>query len=190
MSQTEKAKQFAMQAHGEQLYGDQAYAEHLRRVSYQARELSQEYEVDPDLTGAVGWLHDCLEDTTTTAENLLSSGFDPRVVDAVVLLSHEKGEERSIYLKKISQNLLALIVKSADNNDNANKERNDKLARVEPERAQRLRNKYARERVTIDEYLAKYIKVQATPVQVHSKTNRSIRKEGGVVSEPRAHDFI
>ena len=64
----------------------------------------------------VALLHDVIEDTDTTKEELLQKGFSPEVVDAVTLLSHDKSISYEDYVRRIKEsgNRIAVEVKLAD----------------------------------------------------------------------------
>ena len=68
----------------------------------------------------VGYLHDVVEDTDTTLEDLERMGFTRNVIEAVGLLTHEKGVPYEEYLEKIisSNNRTAIQVKKNDLNHN------------------------------------------------------------------------
>ena len=63
-----------------------------------------------------GLLHDVVEDTDWTFEDLLAAGIEPRVVDALRLLTHQEGEDYMAYIERIrfSSNFIARTVKSFD----------------------------------------------------------------------------
>lgn len=67
----------------------------------------------------VAALHDVLEDTDVT-ESELREKFPAKIIDAVVLLTHRKGEPYSDYIARIKTNSLAIEVKLADLNNNMN----------------------------------------------------------------------
>jgi hypothetical protein len=80
-------------------------------------------------------LHDVIEDTEYTADDLLAMGYPREVVKAVQLLSRPQGESRPNYMDWIrsiaaSGNRLAIRVKIADNEDNCDPER---VAALPPE---------------------------------------------------------
>lgn len=60
----------------------------------------------------VAILHDVLEDTDATEEEILAFGED--ILKAVKLLTREKGADEEIYLQHILENEYAKIVKEAD----------------------------------------------------------------------------
>lgn len=76
---------------------------------------------------ATAWLHDVIEDTSVTAEDLQYFGIPVDVVDAVVLLTKQKGVPNDVYYQKVKKNLRARIVKLADMLDNTDPERMMKL---------------------------------------------------------------
>lgn len=63
---------------------------------------------------ATAWLHDVLEDTETTSEQLREAGIPPIVIDAVELLTREKGQSYEDYLHWVAQNEITRKVKIAD----------------------------------------------------------------------------
>ncbi|WP_329787169.1 HD domain-containing protein [Lentzea sp. DG1S-22] len=93
-------------------------------------------------------LHDVIEDTPVTADDLLARGCPPAVVDAVVALSHLDGEPQEDYLRRVAANPLALSVKRADIGDNLSPAR---IARLDEETQERLKAKYARALRLLDE---------------------------------------
>jgi hypothetical protein len=62
----------------------------------------------------VGYLHDVLEDTDLTAQDLRDRGFGDEVVSAVELLTHGRHERYADYAVRVAQNPLARRVKRAD----------------------------------------------------------------------------
>jgi len=62
----------------------------------------------------VALLHDVVEDSDTTLDDLRSMGFSDRIVDAVNAVTKKDGESYGVYLKKIKENDLAKAVKLGD----------------------------------------------------------------------------
>ena len=62
----------------------------------------------------VAYLHDVVEDTDVTIQDLKEAGFSEAVLDAVRAMTHGDGEPREEYLKRVKANPLARKVKLAD----------------------------------------------------------------------------
>lgn len=80
----------------------------------------------------VALLHDIVEDTDVTLEDLRSLGYSSAVIDAVNLVTRPEGAGRKAYLDWIrdiaaSGNRMAIRVKIADNEDNSDPARVDTL---------------------------------------------------------------
>lgn len=67
---------------------------------------------------AVAWLHDVLEDTMTTAVDLMNAKLSTSVINAVIALTKVHGESYMAYLSEVKANPLARRVKIADILDN------------------------------------------------------------------------
>lgn len=83
----------------------------------------------------VALLHDVVEDSDITIEDLISRGFAPEIIDAVRLLTKEKNQEYMDYIESIKSNTLAREVKIADMRHNARLWRLDEIHRSDRERA-------------------------------------------------------
>lgn len=100
---------------------------------------------DPDRQ-MVAVLHDVVEDTPVTIEDLRAAGVTEDRLDAIDALTKRPGEQLETYWDRVRANLIALDVKLADIGDNSDPERLAVLAVTDPARAERLRAKYARAR--------------------------------------------
>lgn len=58
-------------------------------------------------------LHDVVEDTAWTLDELKQEGFSSAVIEAVACLTHSEGDSYDVYIEKISKNALARKVKIA-----------------------------------------------------------------------------
>lgn len=67
---------------------------------------------------ATAWLHDVLEDTGLTRDELVERGVKPEVAHAVVCLTKMPGEPYENYLRVVKANPIARKVKIADMLDN------------------------------------------------------------------------
>ncbi len=66
------------------------------------------------LAEAVAWLHDVLEDTAITVDDLKRSGVPDEVITRVVLLTNKGGIAYEHYLEHIKADAVATKVKIAD----------------------------------------------------------------------------
>lgn len=91
-----RARAFALKAHGSQQYGPFPYQYHLARVVEAADEFYAELDgpIAHELLTAAAWLHDVLEDTETTVRDL-HVAFGPTVTALVVALTDEEGRNRA-----------------------------------------------------------------------------------------------
>jgi (p)ppGpp synthase/HD superfamily hydrolase len=117
------------------------YWGHLARVAAYAETIRgrtsapfDRYDVE-----AVAWLHDVLEDTPVTYDELRIAGMNPSVCQAVALLTH-RGQPRAEYLSRVAAQPLARLVKIADTLDNTNPVR--RAAIPDADRRERLARKY------------------------------------------------
>jgi hypothetical protein len=66
----------------------------------------------------VALLHDTLEDTELTVEEMYQAGVPRDVVEAVVVLTRRAGESYAAYMARVAKNELAAAVKPFDMWDN------------------------------------------------------------------------
>ena len=71
-----------------------------------------------DLEMSVALLHDVIEDSDITAEQLLAEDIPAEVVEAVVCLSKNENEDYQDFVARAKKNKLAAKVKIADIEDN------------------------------------------------------------------------
>lgn len=70
--------------------------------------------MDTEDSVCVALLHDTVEDTSITFEDLINEGFNDNVIEALKLLTHIDDTPYMEYIKKIKTNPLAVKVKLAD----------------------------------------------------------------------------
>lgn len=92
-----------------------------------------------DLEMMVGALHDVIEDSAVTQEDLTEQGYPDDVRDALALLTKREGEEYREFIERIAPSQLARVVKIADLEDNMDVRRLDKIGPAEAERLQKYR---------------------------------------------------
>lgn len=76
--------------------------------------------LDDTVGQCVALLHDVIEDSDTTAEDLLAEGFPDAVVTAVVVLTKHKRESYEAFIDRIRVHPLARKIKLLDIEDNLN----------------------------------------------------------------------
>lgn len=97
---------------------------------------------------AAGVLHDVLEDTPLTADDLRARGCPEQVVRAVESVTRRAGEPYEEMVRRAAADPLGRLVKLADNAHNSDEGR---LGLLPAEQAERLRAKYARARRILEE---------------------------------------
>jgi hypothetical protein len=88
------------------------YVDHPGRVAERFDIVAEPIEA------AAAWLHDVLEDTPITAQELLEAGVLPEIVDVVRLLTRTPDVSPDEYYARIRRHPSALAVKLADIDDN------------------------------------------------------------------------
>ena len=105
-SQSEKAYEIAKKAHlGQVDKAGEDYIKHPEKVAS---------FVKTDEEKAVAYLHDVIEDTELTLEDLNEYGFSKEVIEAVDIITKKRGEDYQSYLNSVKNNKLARAVKLAD----------------------------------------------------------------------------
>ena len=105
-SQSEKAYEIAKKAHlGQVDKAGEDYIKHPEKVAS---------FVKSDEEKAVAYLHDVIEDTELTLEDLHEYEFSKEVIEAVDIITKKKGEDYQSYLNSVKKNKLARAVKLAD----------------------------------------------------------------------------
>lgn len=129
MSNLEKAIQIATAAHeGQTDKGGKPYILHPLRVMMQ---------MDSEAAMIVAVLHDVIEDSEYTFDNLEAFGFSNEIITAVKYLTKQKREPYETYLQQIKSNPLARQVKLADLKDNMNLQRLQNITSKDVERQEK-----------------------------------------------------
>lgn len=92
---------------------------------------------------AVAWLHDVVEDTDTTFEDLAAAGIDEEVIAALRLLTHDAAVPYLDYVAKLKGNELARTVKLADLAHNSDLSRLSEVTDADRERLEKYRKAIA-----------------------------------------------
>ncbi len=112
---TEKALKLCFEAHKDQK--DKNGIPYVFHPFHLAEQMEDEHSV------TVALLHDVVEDTDLTLEDLKAMGFPREVVEAVALLTHDPAVPYEAYLIPIRENPLARRVKLADLQHNSDRSR-------------------------------------------------------------------
>lgn len=112
------------------------YIGHVRAVANGLSSFGDDFVI-------AGLFHDLLEDTEITAQDLLDAGTSARVVAVVEAVTNRPGVPYAEKLASIAKNPAAVLVKISDNAHNS---RPDRLEKLPPEVAVRLRAKYYKAR--------------------------------------------
>ena len=131
-TQTKKALKLCFEAHKEQK--DKSGMPYVFHPFHLAEQMQ-----DEDTT-VVALLHDIVEDTEYTIEDIAAMGFHARVVAAIALMTHAEDVPYMDYVAKIKDNPIAKAVKLADLTHNSDMTRLD----VVDEKAKARIEKYAK----------------------------------------------
>jgi (p)ppGpp synthase/HD superfamily hydrolase len=111
----EKALQIAAKAHeGQTDKEGLPYILHPLRVML---------SIEGEQAQIVAVLHDVIEDTSVTADDLREAGFCEKVIDAVLCVTHRKEDSYAEYVVRCKANEIARRVKLADLEDNSRLDR-------------------------------------------------------------------
>lgn len=112
MSDLQRALEIAVEAHqGQQGKDGSPYVLHPIRLML---------SLESNDARIAALLHDVVEDTPVTIDDLRSAGFSETVLEAIGLLTHLDFDDYDEYVEKLSQNSVARQVKLADLTDNMN----------------------------------------------------------------------
>ena len=84
-------------------------------------------QMNTEETTIVALLHDLVEDTDYTIEDLVDMGFDKSITDAIALMTHDDNVEYMDYVRMIKENPIAKAVKLADLKHNSDLTRLDTI---------------------------------------------------------------
>ena len=114
---TKKALKICFNAHKEQV--DKTGMPYVFHPFHLAEQMDCEDSV------CVALLHDVVEDSSVTFEDLIKEGFNNNIISALKLLTHNDGTPYMEYVKKIKENQIATKVKLADLKHNSDLSRLD-----------------------------------------------------------------
>ena len=116
---TKKALRLCFDAHREQV--DKTGLPYVFHPFHLAEQMKDE------ATTVCALLHDVVEDTDYTLDDLRSLGYPDEVLDALALLTHDPAVPYMDYVKEIAKNPIARKVKMADLRHNSDLSRMDEV---------------------------------------------------------------
>ena len=128
---TKKALKLCFEAHKNQL--DKSGMPYV----FHPFHLAEQMETEETVVAAL--LHDVMEDTDYTAEDLKEMGFDGDILEALLLLTHQDGVDYMDYVKKIKSSPIARAVKLADLTHNSDLTRLDTVDQKALERKEKYK---------------------------------------------------
>ena len=138
---TDRARDIATRAHRGQTDKTGAdYIDHPRRVAERVRQYAAADQ--QEAAQVVAWLHDVVEDTGVTLDDLRED-FPANVVAGVDAMTRRPGEDGDDYYRRVAAHPLARAVKQADLDDNTDPAR---TALLDEDTRARLVRKYAHAR--------------------------------------------
>lgn len=126
---TKKALKLCFEAHKEQI--DKSGMPYVFHPFHLAEQMQDEEST------IVALLHDVIEDTEYTLEDLRKMGFGDSVLAAIDLMTHEDGVPYMDYVEKIKTDPIARTVKLADLRHNSDMTRLDVVTPRDQERAEK-----------------------------------------------------
>ena len=129
---TKKALKLCFEAHKAQV--DKSGMPYVFHPFHLAEQMKTEETI------VVALLHDLVEDTDYTIEDLRKMGFEKKITDAIALMTHADDVDYMDYVRTIKQNPIAKEVKLADLRHNSDLSRLDTI----DEKALQRREKYQR----------------------------------------------
>ena len=135
---TKKAMKFCFKAHKDQV--DKSGMPYVFHPFHVAEQMTDE------ATTIVALLHDVVEDTDYTLEDIAAEGFGKEILEAVALMTHEDGVPYLDYVAKLKDNPIARTVKLADLAHNSDLSR---IGEIDEETKQRL-EKYKKARAILE----------------------------------------
>lgn len=114
---TKKAMKISFEAHKNQV--DKNGMPYIYHPAHLAEQMTDENTI------CVALLHDVVEDTDITFEDLAKEGFPDEIIAALKLMTHDKSVPYMDYVKQIATNPIASAVKLADLRHNSDLTRLD-----------------------------------------------------------------
>ena len=103
---TKKAMKLSFEAHKDQV--DKSGLPYIFHPFHLAEQMKSEETV------IVALLHDVVEDTEYTLQDIAGMGFSQQVLDALAMMTHDKAVPYMDYVERLKENPIAKTVKLAD----------------------------------------------------------------------------
>lgn len=132
---TKKALKLSFEAHKNQI--DKSGIPYVYHPFHLAEQM-----IDEDTT-IVALLHDVVEDTDYSLDDLSSIGFSDKIIDAISLMTHDKNIPYMDYVAQIAKNLVAKAVKLADLRHNSDLTRLDAVTDKDLKRMEKYKKAIA-----------------------------------------------
>lgn len=132
---TKKALKLSFEAHKNQVdKSDMPYVYHPFHLAEQMKD---------EETTIVALLHDVVEDTDYTLDDLSSMGFSDKIIEAISLMTHDKDIPYMDYVAQIAKNPIAKAVKLADLRHNSDLTRLDAVTYKDLKRMEKYKKAIA-----------------------------------------------
>ena len=128
---TKKALKLCFDAHKDQI--DKSGLPYVFHPFHLAEQM-----IDEDAT-VVALLHDVVEDTEYTIEDLKNMGFNQKVIEAISLMTHDEKIPYEEYVLKLKENSIARTVKIADLKHNSDLTRLNSVTEKDLKRAEKYK---------------------------------------------------
>ena len=132
---TKKALKLCFDAHKDQV--DKSGMPYVFHPFHVAEQMHTEETV------VVALLHDVVEDTDYTIDDLRTMGFPEAITDALALMAHAKGEPYMEYVERLKDNPIARTVKLVDLLHNSDLSRLDVVDDAARKRAEKYKKAIA-----------------------------------------------
>ena len=132
---TKKALKLCFEAHKDQV--DKSGLPYVHHPFHLAEQMETEDTV------IVALLHDVVEDTEYTLDDIRAMGFPERIIEALSYMTHDNAVPYLDYVAKIKENPIATAVKLADLKHNSDISRLDVVDKKALERVEKYRKAMA-----------------------------------------------
>lgn len=124
--------------------GGNHYFLHPFRVSQETKNQFtwKQSEFDKYIAECVALLHDVIEDSPITADDLVNEGFEYAIVNRVIRMTRKEGESYMDYIKRIGEDNICRIVKMCDLKDNMDITRLEKITDKDFDRLKKYHKAY------------------------------------------------